>query len=136
MNAHNNKLGGEEIPPSREVIIDLEMDCRTHNTNTQLVYGSDNLNPESTQAYHIASASNSVYTRYADPFKPQKIEQILLEITVGPDTMLEEHRKVKDLIAEFADCFTLAMSEVNTVPGAVHKLNILPGTKFHMKVGQ
>jgi hypothetical protein len=50
--------------------------------------------------------------------------------------MLEERRKVKDLIAEFADCFALAMSEVNTVPGAVHKLNIPPGTKFRTKVGQ
>ena len=30
----------------------------------------------------------------------------------------------------------LAMSEVNTVPGAVHKLNIPPEMKFHMRIPQ
>jgi hypothetical protein len=28
------------------------------------------------------------------------------------------------------------MSEVNTVPGVVHKLNIPPGTKFRTRIGQ
>ena len=42
--------------------------------------------------------------------------------------------QVQDLICKFADCFALSMKEVNAIPGAVHKLNILEGTKLQIKV--
>ena len=41
-----------------------------------------------------------------------------------------------DVIKEFADCFALAISEVNTVPGAVHKLDIPEDATFRTKIGQ
>ena len=71
-----------------------------------------------------------------DPFKPEHVAQIISEVTVGPNTTPDEHQEVDNLIAEFADCFALAMNEVNTVPGAIHKLNIPPEMKFRMRIGQ
>ena len=96
--------------------------------------GLDNL----TQVNHIdnAGAGSNVYTRHTDPFKPERVARITSEVTIGPDTTPDERREVENLIAEFADCFALAMSEVNTVPGAVHKLNIPPETKFRTRIGQ
>jgi hypothetical protein len=123
METHSNHLGGKEQPPLREVIIDLDVDCQLSNTN---------------DVHHITTAdtNGNIYTRHMDPFKQEHVTQVLSEVTIGPDITPEEHREVKDLIAGFADCFALAMSEVNTVPGAVHKLNIPPETKFHTRIGQ
>jgi hypothetical protein len=42
----------------------------------------------------------------------------------------------KAVVTEFADCFTLAISEVNTVPGISHKLKIPKGATFQTKIGQ
>lgn len=44
--------------------------------------------------------------------------------------------QVKQLLAEFADCFALSMSEVLPVEGAEHTLNIPEGSKFRTKVNQ
>jgi hypothetical protein len=131
-NMHSNELGGEEKPPSREVTIDLEIDRRTHRANKTFVHWPDN----PVHAYHVTTTGNNVYTRHTEPFKPERIKQILSEITIGPDTTFEERHEVEKLITEFADCFALAMSEVNTVPGAVHKLNIPPETKFRTRIPQ
>ena len=83
-----------------------------------------------------AGAGSNVYTRHTDPFKPEHVARITSEVTIGPDTTPDERREVENLITEFTDCFALAMSEVNTVPGAVHKLNIPPETKFRTRIGQ
>jgi hypothetical protein len=131
-NTRSNNSGGEEQPPSREVIIDLETDRQTYNANDITVYEPDNR----AQIHHVNIAGSDNYTRHTDPFKPERIVQILSEISIGTDTTPDERREVENLIAEFADCFALAMSEVNIVPGAVHKLNIPPGTKFRTRIGQ
>ena len=133
-NMHSDESGGEEKPPSREVTIDLETDRRTQKTNEIFVQRPD----ISVQVHHIttSSTSNGIYTRHTDPFKPERVKQILSEISIGPDTTVEERCEVENLIREFADCFALAMSEVNTVPGATHKLNIPPETKFRTKIPQ
>ena len=44
--------------------------------------------------------------------------------------------EVKQLIAEFADCFALCLSEVNLIPGAIHKLYIPEGSTFRTKIPQ
>jgi hypothetical protein len=131
-NTHSNELGGREKPPLREVTVDLEIDRRIHRANETLVHWPDN----SVQVHHVTTTGNNIYTRHTDPFKPERIKQILSEVSIGPDTTFEERCEVENLIAEFADCFTLAMSEVNTVLGAVHKLNIPPGTKFRTRIPQ
>jgi hypothetical protein len=133
-NKQSDNSGGEEQPPSREVIIDLDSDRKICNANNVPGYGLDNL----IQVNHIdnTGAGSNVYTRHTDPFKPERVARIISEVTIGPDTTPDERREVENLIAEFADCFALAMSEVNTVPGAVHKLNIPPETKFRTRIGQ
>ena len=129
---HSNELGGEDKPPLREVIIDLEIDRQTYRADKTSFHWPDNL----VHVHHVTTMGNNIYTRHTEPSKPEHIMQILSEISIGPDTMLEEHQEINKLITEFTDCFALAMSEVNTVPGAVHKLNILPEMKFHMRIPQ
>ena len=53
---------------------------------------------------------------------------------IGPDVTHDQHQTVQELIKEYADCFALSMKEVNTIPGAIHKLNILEGANFQTKI--
>ena len=39
------------------------------------------------------------------------------------------------LVAEFADCFALSVSEIKAVLGTVHRLDIKPGSVFPTKIG-
>ncbi|KAG5634374.1 hypothetical protein H0H81_002201, partial [Sphagnurus paluster] len=48
----------------------------------------------------------------------------------------EQQASVQNLIAEYADIFTLSISEVTAVEGAVHKLQIDKNAKFSTKVHQ
>jgi hypothetical protein len=88
------------------------------------------------QIHQVNIMEGNNYTRHTDPFMPEWVAEIISEISIGPDTTPAECQEVKKLIAEFADCFALAMREVNMVPGAVHKLNIPPGTKFCTRIRQ
>ena len=81
-----------------------------------------NQNPEST------------LTRETCPWKPECVERILKEVTFGWDITESERNTAKAIIAEFADCFVLSIKEVNTIPGAMHKLNIPEDTTFKMKI--
>ena len=38
-------------------------------------------------------------------------------------------------MTEFADCFALSVSEIKAVPGAVHRLDIKPGSVFSTRIG-
>ena len=62
--------------------------------------------------------------------------KILELVQIGDDVSEVQRDKVKQLIAEFADCFALSLSEVNLIPGAVHKLDIPEGSTFRMKIPQ
>lgn len=77
-----------------------------------------------------------VLTRATEPFKKERVEAVVREVRIGEDLTGEQKGKVLDLIREFADCFALSLSEVNAVPGAVHKLKIPEGATFSTKVGQ
>jgi hypothetical protein len=124
--------GGEEEPPAREVTINLKTDCQSLSANEKPIAPPDN--PAS--IHGVTTVDNNVYTRHTEPFKAKRVKRIISEITVGPDIMLEQHSQVEELIGEFADCFALAMTEVNIVPGAVHKLNIPSDAKFRTKLMQ
>lgn len=78
----------------------------------------------------------SLLTRKTEPHKPERVATILNEVTFGDDLDEGQRQQARDLIAEFADCFALAMSEVTPVPGAHHRLDIPRDTKFKTKVGQ
>jgi len=77
-----------------------------------------------------------IFTCHTDPFLQARIAKILELVQIGDDVTDTQRDKVKQLIAEFADCFTLSLTEVNLIPGAVHKLNIPENTAFRTKVPQ
>jgi len=57
-------------------------------------------------------------------------------VEIGEDIMVAQCEEVKQLIVEFADCFALSLSEVNLIPGAMHKLKVPEDATFHMKIPQ
>jgi hypothetical protein len=126
---HVIKVGGIEQPPLREVLIDLEADRMNKDIDNPLPDTPSMIN-------EISTDSESIFTRHSDPFKPERVAKILSEVRIGSDVTPKQHRDILDLVKEFADCFALAISEVNTVPGAVHKLNIPPDATFRTKIGQ
>jgi hypothetical protein len=126
---HEIEVGGTREPPPREVLIDLSVDSVTDDVN--------GLPPECIDLVNEVSTDNkTIYTRHTDPFKPDRVAKILAEVNIGPDVTPAQHRETLDLVREFADCFALAISEVNTVPGAVHKLDIPENATFRTKIGQ
>lgn len=69
-----------------------------------------------------------------EPFKDVRVARIREEVTIGPDVMDAQCEEALQLIGPYADCFALGINEVNAIQGAIHKLNILVGTTFHMKI--
>ncbi|KJA13378.1 hypothetical protein HYPSUDRAFT_151665, partial [Hypholoma sublateritium FD-334 SS-4] len=84
----------------------------------------------------MSTSDTSVATRRTDPFMKERVKRILSEVTIGADLSELQHEIVRNMIAEFADCFALEMSEVTPVHGAEHKLNLEPNAKFRTKPGQ
>ena len=78
----------------------------------------------------------SLLTRKSDPHNPARVDAILNEITVGQDLTPAQHEAVRLLIAEFAECFALSMSEVTAVKGASLRLDIPRDRQFKTKVNQ
>ncbi|KAF8222572.1 hypothetical protein L208DRAFT_1016463, partial [Tricholoma matsutake] len=78
----------------------------------------------------------AVFTQQSDPFKLERVDAVLLELTIGDDLTQEQRVSIENLLREFADCFALSMSEVTVVAGATHKLNVPKGTVFKTKVNQ
>ena len=80
--------------------------------------------------------NNKLFTRMTDPFKPERVQEILRLVTIGDDLSAEERQEVQNLIRSFADIFALSVSEVRIVENAVHHLDIPTDTKFSLKVHQ
>lgn len=78
----------------------------------------------------------TVLTRKSDPHNPVRVKTILSEITVGQDLTPAQRESIKLLIAEFAECFALSMSEVTAVKGASLKLDIPRDKQFRTKINQ
>jgi len=123
-----NEMGGNDAPPSREVLEtsaeNPDSDVTNHDAApvyaNQLVEGTEDI--------------DTIQTRSSQPFKPECVAHIMKEVTIGDDLSDQQHTQVQDLICEFVDCFALSMKEVNAIPGAVHKLNIPEGMKLQIKV--
>ena len=77
-----------------------------------------------------------ILTRKTDPHNPEHVAVILDEITIGQDLTPDQVEAVRSLISEFAECFALSMSEVTTVEGAAHRLDIPRDMIFRTKVNQ
>jgi transposase InsO family protein len=77
-----------------------------------------------------------LYTRMTDPFKKERVQEILRLVTIGDDLSTEERQKVEELISSFADVFALSVGEVKVAEDAVHHLDISPDATFSKKVHQ
>ncbi|KIJ47077.1 hypothetical protein M422DRAFT_164426, partial [Sphaerobolus stellatus SS14] len=70
------------------------------------------------------------------PFNPERVEQILKEVTIGDDLSEEQLSRVIDMIKEYANTFALTLSEVLPVDFVMHKLHINPSVPLPTKVHQ
>ncbi|KIK33112.1 hypothetical protein CY34DRAFT_36383, partial [Suillus luteus UH-Slu-Lm8-n1] len=78
----------------------------------------------------------NLYSRHADPFKPEKVAEILQQIKISEDLSPDQREQVHALCAEFADTFALAVSEVFPVDFKMFTLTFPEGTRFNTKVNQ
>jgi hypothetical protein len=78
----------------------------------------------------------TILTRKTAPHNPERVNAILEEVTIGQDLTPDQTQQVRDLIAKYAECFALSMSEVTTVEGAAHWLDIPRDMQFRTKVNQ
>ncbi|GLB38087.1 putative retrotransposable element Tf2 155 kDa protein type 1-like [Lyophyllum shimeji] len=100
--------------------------------------GDSDEHPGAEQPLLAMGFKPSILTRRTDPFKKERVDAVLNEITLGTDLSEEERSRAVSLLREYADCFALSLSEVTTVDGATHKLNIPDRntTKFRTKPNQ
>ena len=79
-----------------------------------------------------------LFTRKTEPFKPdsEQMAEILCLVTIGDDLDEDQKTKVRNLISSFTDVFALSVHEVHQVEGAVHQIDIPPGSTFSKKVQQ
>jgi hypothetical protein len=82
-----------------------------------------------------AQATN-IFTRHSDPFKPERVAEVMQSIMIGEDLSEEQRQQVRALCEEFADTFALAVSEVYPVTFKTPKLTFPEGTTFSTKVNQ
>ena len=78
----------------------------------------------------------NLFTRMADPYKPERVNEILRLVTIRTDLSEEQNIKVRELISSFTDVFALSVHEVRLVKDVVHRLNIHPNAVFSTKVHQ
>ena len=142
--------GSEEKLPLREVNASL---CNSNELTVDLAYiGTAKF--DKTTSTHTAEPQNdtpaatieidvdilkseeSVFTRLTEPWKKERVEEILKQVKIGPDLNNEEHERVREFLSQWADVFALSVTEVRQVENAVHHLDISPGTTFSTKVGQ
>ena len=126
---HGDFSGGNEEPPLKGV--------QTHLVDNEVI-GPANTPPAILSAHKVSetSSEDTVFTRHTKPFLPACVAKILELVQIGEDITAAECEEVGRLIAEFADCFALLLSEVNLIPGAVHKLNLPENAMFHTKIPQ
>ncbi|QRV99741.1 Retrovirus-related Pol polyprotein from transposon opus [Ceratobasidium sp. AG-Ba] len=74
--------------------------------------------------------------RRSDPFKPERVAEILGKIRIGENLTPDQKERVEGLIREFADIFARNLSEVLPVDFTQMKLDIPEGTTFPKRAGQ
>lgn len=97
---------------------------------------NDNMSTLAEIELEALKKNDNVFTRLTNPWKEERVEEILKQVTVGPDLSNEQHRQVARFLAEWADVFALSVSEVKHVEGATHHLDIPQDTTFSTKVNQ
>ena len=143
-------VGDEETSPSREVT------TKTHVDKELRINAVPIENVEETPVYITTEDMDSdidtstiaeieveglqdnkdIFTRATQPWKKERVDEILKQVKIGPDLSTKEREQVRNLLSEWADVFALSVSEVKQVKDAVHRLDIAPGTTFSTKVNQ
>jgi len=77
---------------------------------------------------------HSLFTRMSDPHNQKRVEEILRQVSIGTDLSSGQRDEVRNLIAEFADCFALSVREVILIPGAEHHIHVPPDAVFPKKI--
>ena len=80
--------------------------------------------------------NSKLFTRLDNPFKPERVEEVLRLVTIGDDLSPDQRQKVQDLVRSFADVFALSVNEVKVADNATHRLDIPKDATFSMKVHQ
>ena len=83
----------------------------------------------------LTGFDETIFMHHTAPHKAERVQKILELVTIGPDLDSDQQERVTTLVAEFADCFVLSVSEIRAVPGAVHRLDIKQGSVFPTKIG-
>ena len=117
-------------PPLREVLLNNFNDSTKAHTDKATLP----VNVLSINNSEINPDLESVLTRESDPHKPEHVKRIIQEVVIGPDTTDDQHQIIHELLREYADCFVLAIKEVNAIHGTVHKLSIPECTSFQTKI--
>ena len=65
---------------------------------------STNNNVGAEQKLLTNDLDKGVFTRHSDPFKTERVDAILSELTIGDDLTEEQHTSIVSLLREFADC--------------------------------
>jgi hypothetical protein len=145
-----NLKGSKRMLPLREVLTNSDDDIE----NTINVAHTEITEPDGTIAtginepqdnsaaattvieVDILKSEDSLFTQLTEPWKKERVEEILKQVKIGLDLTEKERDRVHEFIAEWADIFALLVSEVKQVDNTVHHLDIPQGMKFSTKVGQ
>ena len=100
------------------------------------VAGSNLSHPGIEQPDITKTFEHTLLTRKTNPHNPARVEVILNEITLGQDLTMAQRESIRLTIAEYAECFTLSMSEVTSVEGASLCLDIPRDKQFRTKINQ
>lgn len=78
----------------------------------------------------------AIFTRLTQLHNPLRVIWIVKHVQYRSDLMQEELEKVKALVMKYADIFACSLGEFLPVPGAIHRLDILDGMTFNLRVHQ
>ena len=84
----------------------------------------------------ILKNESGLFTRLTEPWKKERVDEILKQVKIGPDLTEKERDQALKFLSDWADIFALSINEVKLVDNAVHHLDIPTGTVFSTKVGQ
>ncbi|QRW03363.1 Retrovirus-related Pol polyprotein from transposon opus [Ceratobasidium sp. AG-Ba] len=74
--------------------------------------------------------------RLTDPFKPERVAEILGKVRIGNELSEDQREKVQGLVHEFADIFARNLSEVLPLDFTQMRLDVPEGTTFPKRAGQ
>ena len=144
----------EDLTGSKETLPPREVLGKTHDNNKQTIDiaridsmgPSDAVEDQDNEPHDLSTTAeiivdtlkkdDNLYTRLTDPWKKERVDEILKQVQIGPDLTTDERKRVLEFVSEWADIFALSVNEVKLVDNAVHRLDIQPDAKFSTKIGQ